>query len=372
MKTSQNVCTIRAARTKGFTLLEFLVAMAVFMIVTGSVFSLFRKDDPLFNQQQSVSGVNIALQNAITQMQLDVVNAGSGYYAGANIPNFPVGVTIAENMVAGVVTAPAVGDCGDNTQFLYHADCFDTLNIITSDPATSPQHPAASSDTSTGAMVLSTPTITTNTQALALAAFYHSGDTLLVLAVDGSTMTTVKLTTTPTTVSGAVVTLHFTATSSAGVNPQDTLLLTTHSGGTTDNSHTQLSSTYGTSDWVLRLQPITYTVDDSNPADPKLTRTLAGVSDVVAEQVIGFKVGASLANQADNFDSIYKYDASQFGVSPGFDFSIIRSIRATVIGRTPPSASSASTVLNSYDNGPYKIQGLSVAINPRNLSMGDN
>ncbi len=371
MKTPQNVRTIRAARTKGFTLLEFLVAMAVFMVVTGSVFSLFRKDDPLFNQQQSVSGVNIALQNAITQIQLDAVNAGSGYYAGANIPNFPVGVTIAENMVAGVVTAPAVGDCGDNAQFLYHADCFDTLNIITTDPATAPQHPVASSDTSTGAMVLSTPGLT-NTQLIALATFYHSGDTLLVLAVDGSAMTTVKLTSTPTTVAGTVLTLHFTATSTAGVNPQDTLLLTTHSGGNTDNSHTQLSSTYGTSDWVLRLQPITYSVDDSNPADPKLTRTVAGVSDVVAEQVIGFKVGASLANRADNFDSTYKYDASTFGVSPGFDFSIIRSIRATVIGRTPPSASSASSVLNSYDNGPYKIQGLSVAVNPRNLSMGDN
>jgi hypothetical protein len=29
-------------------------------------------------------------------------------------------------------------------------------------------------------------------------------------------------------------------------------------------------------------------------------------------------------------------------------------------------------VLNSYDNGPYKIQGLSVVVNPRNISMGDN
>ena len=371
MKTPLTVHAIRANRAKGFTLLEFLVAMAVFMIVTGSVFSLFRKDDPLFNQTQNVAGLNMALQNSITQIQMDSVNAGSGYYSGANIPSFPVGITVAENMVSGVVTAPAVGDCGDNAQFLYHADCFDTLNIITTDPATAPQHPVASTNTSTGAMVLTT-TGLTSSQVTTLATFYHSGDTLLVLAVDGSTMTTVKLTSTPTTVSGTTLTLHFTATSAAGVNPQDTLLLTTHSGGTTDNSHTQLSSTFGTSDWVLRLQPITYSVDDSNPADPKLTRTAAGVSDVVAEQVIGFKVGASLSNQADTIDGTYKYDASTFGASPGFDFSIIRSLRATVIGRTPPAASSASTVLNSYDNGPYKIQGLSVIVNPRNLSMGDN
>jgi prepilin-type N-terminal cleavage/methylation domain-containing protein len=376
MKNYFSVRSTQDARTRGFTLLEFLVSMAVFMIVTGSVFSLFRKDDPLFNQQQNVAGLNIALQNSITQIQTDAVNAGSGYYAGTQIPSFPVGITIAENMVAGVVTAPAVGDCGDNTTFLYHADCFDTLNIIAADPLTAPQHLGAvglNIDTTTGSLLLYTPTVTTNAAAKLVAAQYKAGDTLLLLKSDGSQMTTVTLTAAAPVPAGTTVTINFTAQSSAspGVNPTDPFLMTKHSGGTTDNSSTQIGNLFGNLDWILRLQPITYSVDDTNPADPKLIRTANGTSDVVAEQIVGFKVGASTANKLDTLDGSYSYDASTFG-STGFDFSIVRSIRVTVIGRTPPTASSASTVLNSYDSGPYSIQGLSTVVNPRNLSMGDN
>ena len=150
MKTNPINVLERNVRSKGYSLIEFLVAMAVFMTVTGSVFSLFRKDDPLFNQQQGVSGLNLALQNSITQLQLDGVNAGSGYYTGTNIPNFPVGITLKEYMVANVPTNPPVGDCGDNATFLYHADCFDTLNIIATDPATPPMHAAIGTNTMSG------------------------------------------------------------------------------------------------------------------------------------------------------------------------------------------------------------------------------
>lgn len=390
MKNNSNLHSTRSGRTHGFTLLEFLVSMAVFMVVTGSVFSLFRKDDPLFNQQQNVSGVNIALQNVITQIQVDAVNAGSGYYAGTNIPNFPVGITIAENQVAGVVTAPAVGDCGDNTGFLYHADCFDTLNIITTDPLALPQHLGSAgicADTTSGSMVLfppssaSTPALVTS-WASTTAGYYAKGDTLLLLKQDGSQMTTVNLTAnTPAIASATTVTISFTATNTSGVNPSDGLLITTHSGGTADNPHTQLGTSFCNQDWMLRLKPIVYKVDDSDPSDPKLTRTLGtNAPDVIAEQVVGFKVGAAIANNTDTADLVsgdYLYDASKFGLgcspcaTPGFDFSVIRSIRVAVIGRTPPSAGSASTVLNSYDSGPYKVQGLSVVVNPRNLSMTD-
>lgn len=391
MKNKSSLYLTRSVGTKGFTLLEFLVAMAVFMVVTGSVFSLFRKDDPLFNQQQNVSGLNIALQNSITQIQMDAVNAGSGYYAGTNIPNFPVGITIAENQVAGVVTAPAVGDCGDNSGYLYHADCFDKLNIIATDPATAPQHLGATgntscADTTSGSMVLFPPAGLSAAQitswASALAPKYVKGDTLLLLSFDGSQMTTVNLTAnTPAVASATTVTISFQAQTTAGVNPNDQLLITTHSGGVLDNPHTQIGSSFCNNDWVLRLQPIVYQVDDSNPADPKLTRTLgSNPPDVVAEQIVGFKVGASLANPTDTTDGTYVYDASHFGLGctgtpgcpgPGFDFSIIRSIRVSVIGRTPPNASSAGKFTNTYDNGPYQIQGLSVVVNPRNLSMTD-
>jgi prepilin-type N-terminal cleavage/methylation domain-containing protein len=390
MKTPFSNRYARGSRTKGFTLIEFLVAMTVFTIVTGAVFSLFRKDDPLFNQQQSVSGLNMALQNSITQLQLDAVNAGSGYYAGTNIPNFPVGITIAENQVLGVVTPPAVGDCGDNATYLYHADCFDTLSIIATDPLNTPQHLGLANNTScanttTGSMVLLPPPSATtpalvSAWATATAAQYQRGDTLMLLAFDGSQMTTVNLISNaaPAVASATTVTISFTATNAAGVNPNDLLLLTTHSGGTADNPHTQLGTSFCNNDWLLRLQPIVYKVDDTNPANPKLTRTVGtNAADVIAEQIVGFKVGASIANPTNTTDGAYLYDASKFGLgcspcaTPGFDFSVIRSIRVSVIGRTPPTASSTGKFVNTYDNGPYQIQGLSVVINPRNLSMTD-
>jgi prepilin-type N-terminal cleavage/methylation domain-containing protein len=383
MKTMLHYRSVRALGCRGFTLLEFLISMSVFLVLTGSVFSLFRKNDPLFNQQRSVSSMNMALQNSITQFQVDAVNAGSGYYAGTNIPNFPVGITIKENMVAGVVTAPAVGDCGDNAAYLYHADCFDTLNIIATDPLVAPQHLGAAgntncANTTAGTMVLFPPSGLTAAQvtawAAALAPKYTKNDTLLLLNADGSQMTTVNLiANSPAVASATTVTVTFQAQTTAGVNPNDALQMTTHSGGILDNLHTQLGSSFCNADWVMRLQAIVFSVDDTDPSNPKLIRTLgSNPPDTIAEQIIGFKVGASTANQADTLDTPYLYDAHLFGVAPGFDFSIIRSIRITVIGRTPPNAKSASSVRNSYDSGPYQIQGLSVIVNPRNLSMADN
>jgi prepilin-type N-terminal cleavage/methylation domain-containing protein len=88
-ETSQN----RSAA--GFTLIEFLVAMAMFVVVGGATFSMFAKNAPLFTQQQNTASLNIALENVVSQLQLDLVNAGTGYYPSTGvIPSWPVGVTI--------------------------------------------------------------------------------------------------------------------------------------------------------------------------------------------------------------------------------------------------------------------------------------
>jgi hypothetical protein len=118
---------------------------------------------------------------------------------------------------------------------------------------------------------------------------------------------------------------------------------------------------------------------------------------VVADQVIGFRIGASLWNDQHDTDLAtstlaatcagtsdsgsepttyytYNYNACSYGAANGtsYDFSIIRSIRVSIIGRTTPGSSGAATTFrNTFDNGPYQIQGLAVVINPRNLSMGD-
>jgi type II secretory pathway pseudopilin PulG len=397
MKKTLTEHATRSGKVNGFTLLEFLVAMAVFITVTGAVFTLLRKDDPLFNQQQNMVGVNLSLQNAVTQLQVDGVNAGTGYYAGANIPNWPVGITIQNS-------APTTGTCGDNASFTYGSTCFDTLNIISVDPSTLPQHlgvanGCAATYSGGGAnstMVLYTPGSTSG-QASTLAAKYVSGDELLLVKLDGSQMTTIALTANGSS-AGSVVTLAFKTTNSDGTNSvaNDFLGITTNTGSA-DNLHTQLGTSFCNADWILRLQPITYKVDATVSTDPKLVRVQGGTTNVIAEQVIGFRVGASLWNDSHDTDLAtstiaaacagssdstsgsttyysYNYNACSYGAGNGasYDFSIIRSIRVSIIGRTPPNSSgNAITYRNTFDSGPYQIQGLSVVINPRNLSMTD-
>jgi YD repeat-containing protein len=93
------------------------------------------------------------------------------------------------------------------------------------------------------------------------------------------------------------------------------------------------------------------------------------------EQVIGFKVGAVIINpsnqQAADNDSVtvaYNYDASSY--RQPWNFTLVRSVRISLIGRTSPS-NSDSEFRNSFDNGRYQVQGVAVVVNPRNSSMND-
>src|SRR5271166_4108091 len=82
----------------GFSLLELLVAMVIFLIVGGAAFTLFMRQQPFANQQLNQVGLSIGMRNAMTQLQNDLVNAGAGQFAGANIPSWPVGVAIVNNV----------------------------------------------------------------------------------------------------------------------------------------------------------------------------------------------------------------------------------------------------------------------------------
>jgi len=118
---------------RGFTLVELMVAMAMLVVVGGATLTLFSSHAPYFNQQQNMASLNIAMQDAVTQMQLDLVNAGTGYYPGVNIPSWPIGVTIVNQLPSTT--------CFNPTGFTYTSTCFDTLNILTMSANVPPAHP---------------------------------------------------------------------------------------------------------------------------------------------------------------------------------------------------------------------------------------
>jgi type II secretory pathway pseudopilin PulG len=350
-----NRVALRRGKTAGFTMIELLVSVAMFVVIGGAAFSLFKQHAPLFTQQQNLTGLNITMRNAVAQMQMDIVNAGTGYYPGTNFPDWPIGITIQNNL-------PNTS-CYNATNHTYSATCFDTLNVIAMDQNTPPSHPSdigSNCVSTTSSVLFASPP--TGMAAATLASFFHSGDQVLVVKSDGSQMTTTILSK-DGKVSGGKVQLQHNPTAGDGSNPPSADPL-----GITTNPSNKLGTSFCTDDWIMKLAPVTYAVDTSDPTNPKLTRKQNGSTDVIADQVIGFKIGATIWNSAANTSSdFYAFDASSYG----HNYSLIRSVRLSVIGRTAPNQSGGSSFKNSFDQGNYQIQAISVAINPRNLSMRD-
>ena len=340
-------------KQSGFSLVELLVAMAIFMIIGGAAFSLVRRHVPLYANQQNQAGLNITLRNAAAQMQIDVVNAGTGYYTGANIPAWPIGLTVVNN--------PAGSNCYDASTKTYGPACFDSFNVISTDLGT-PASAVANTNAGTGCTNTNSSAdlylIPSGITASALAARFKTGDQILLVKNDGSQMTTTVLTANGS-VSGSTVKLSHNLTNADGTNTgsNDPLSIT----NTADAG--VLGVQYCPTDYVLKLSPITYYIDATDNTNPKLMRLQNGTSNVVAEQIIGFKVGASLWNGSN--DQAYDFDASHYN----HNWSAIRSLRISLIGRT--AANPDGNFQNSFDGGNYKVEAVSVVVNPRNLSMND-
>jgi prepilin-type N-terminal cleavage/methylation domain-containing protein len=379
-------------RCRGFTLLELMVTTVILVVISGAALALFSKQQPLFNRQQNQAGLNIAIRNAVSQLQLDVVNAGSGTLLGPSIPNPPVAVTI----VNSIPTSP----CNTPSTYSYGSNCFDQLNVITSDANTALSHPDNGSfipnnstnciNSTASPMYLVPPTGTTVAAATAFKANFKNGDELMLVVVDTSQMTTIKLNADATVYTNGAnsgVKLTFNVTNADGSNStaNDPLYITTTSGDP------KFGTQFCSDDWVIRLAPIVYWVDTAAPSDPKLVRTQGGavsspctgpVCSVVADQVIGFKVGAALWNTTTTDDcGIYNYFASNAigticnsGASTsGYnnEFWLVRSLQISLIGRTTPVTDPTYTYRNGFDNGPYQIESVSLVVNPRNLTMNN-
>jgi Tfp pilus assembly protein PilW len=368
----------------GFSLIELLITALIFTIITGTALTLMSKHQPIFKQQQNQAALNIAMRNAVAQMQVDVINGGAGYYTGVNIPNWPVGIVINNNVVA------SGEDCHSGTT--YGANCFDSFTIIASDANTTPVNILADSSANLTVAAGNPTATTTDTHATTslymlppagvtaatYAASFSNGDQVLLVKSDGSKYTTVKVTghtTSALTVNGVsqtyVVLAHSTVTQSDGTN-----LAADDLTGMSVNSSDQTTNQFCAQDWLIRLVPIKYDVDiTTDPDNPTLRRTVlvAGQTPdadgvALANQVIGFKVGAALIDGATQ--TTYNFDASSYSS----DYTRIRSVMISLVGRTPPKAPNVDTAFmapNTFDGGPYAIQGISFVISPRNMSLSE-
>ncbi len=406
----------RKASSEGFSLLELLVAMAVFMIVSAVSFDLFSRHQALLSEEQLTVGLNIGLRSALAQVQLDLVNSGNGLILGINVPAWPVGVTIQNSN-------PTTSTCNPQASYppVYAAACFDTMHVVLADPATPPLNPCSTSNctisTSSSNSITGPPAA--GYTAAQVAGNFQSGDQVLFVKscsggnsvqppaglTSGCQFTTATLTAAgaATAVSpncpAGCVTLNYNETLSGGANtacPASVLTCPPPTGPSGCNDPLgmtitgvaptgDLTDTFGQYDWVVRLSPITYCVNTANPADPQLMRVRwGGTASPLMDQVIGFKVGAALWNNAASTSTFqYNYDTSTYPIAN--EFNLIRSVRVSIIGRTQPNPTNVGfarstpgtpgetgAYQNPFDHGYYQIRGNSIVVNPRNLTMNND
>ncbi len=360
----------------GFSLIEVTVVMFVFLTIATVALTLVRRGATAYGTQQAQSAMNIALRNSIAQIQIDVMNAGTGYYPNIYVPGAPIGITISNN---NPTTSCYAGG-------LYTAQCFDTLNILDFSTV-SPTVPTATFDTSASGTMTLTPAPNATMTAAQIAAAYTSGSELMLIATStqgsptGQPRFMTVILSGNATYSGNNITISFTKTNKSSQacgdgtgppcysNPSDPYLVAKTGTGA-------MTSAFGVNDYALKLAVITYSVDTTtNPGDPRLVRTpQSGVASVIADRIIGFKVGAmtwggslNVTNPSGNDVSNYIYNPANY-YYPN-DFSLIRSLRVSLIGRT--NIDPTNPYKNGFDNGQYRVEAVSTVVSPRNLSMLD-
>jgi len=355
-------------------------------------------------------------------MEMDLAGTGQNLLATVpvtvGIAPFSIGVVIQNNVppVDGG-TAPACALNVANYSYPTSSACFDSLTIPTVKPCT-----IAGTIVPTPTLVTSAPAALNGSVLSATdpasaannatdANCYQSGDELLVFYIPQGAATE------PTCNSGThsnpsgkfpfclgVVTLTQNAQVSGGLiqlqpsaagPSNDPLGIIYNSSGTQNfmNAYGQNYSYSSGSTYIVDLgtaaNTVTYSVqtNPANAADQQLVRCESNTCSVVVDQIVGFKMGATLwgkgatgaTDLASYFYNALNYcnDALGGGVdcstnpqpNDPLDYTLIRAVRVSMIGRTPPSPDMAlRNFKNAFDGGPYLIQQASVVVDLRGIS----
>ena len=413
----------QSSAKRGFSLTELMIAMAVFVIVAGAAFSLFGQQAGIATQQQTLSGVNIGLRNAVSQLEMDMAGGGGNLLAGVqNATPFYMSVII-NNNIPGVAAACTP----DSTTWAYPiaSACYDSLTILSPNnslakPCTTgpvgyaqalPLALNASADLTSASTVTADDAISTANDAADLACFKNGDELLFIQPATGAACDVsgiainyclnVATLTADSTWGGGGITLQVSA---SGTTSADPLGIIYESGGGTYFTNALADNFPSPGSYVVDLgtgsNAVTYTVmvNPSKANDPQLVRCpgtacTSSTAQVVTDQVIGFKVGADLWNGKSvttgtdiaNFNyngSTYCSDAMSgvdCTITPPaaydpYDFTLVRAVRVSVIGRTTPQSDKTihSVFLNGFDSGPYLVQQSSAVVDLRNLSNVDS
>jgi hypothetical protein len=372
----------------GFSLVELIVAMGLFLVVGGAAISLLRSHMPLFNTAQNQTVLNITLRNAVAQLQMEVVNAGTGFSGAGAVSFSPMGATIGK---------AANANCKATANYV--AGCFDSFSLISVDPGVPPLAPSIDAggvnpvDTTGSTTIFLTnpgnPSGVNAAQYATWAASLTNGTELML--VQGGT----DVANNPS--GQAFISIIVLSANAIVVNGNSLQLTTAVKNGapgcafgpSADPLHIYDVGECGRFtnifrpglDYVVKLTTgTTYSVDASNPANPKLVRTtppaIVGnppVIDIIAEQIIGFTVGAwssqrCLKPHATPCVAVptpgYTTDPSDYNS----DWASVRSLQVQLVARATPNSDTVQAFKNTYDQGSYQVQGVSVVINPRNLN----
>lgn len=414
---------------RGFTMLELLVAMAMFLILAGAAFSLFNQHVSLVTRQQNLSAVNIGLRNAMAQLEMDLAGAGQNLLSSVQgaTPTFSLGVVIRNNVVG---AAPACAPNQADWSYPTSSACFDSLTVYNIKPCTLAGGTSAPvlviDDPGNGQESLSTSSImwgNDNNAGASLAndaSCFNAGDEVLVVQLPTNPQQQISCDNGPFDYCMAVVTLTKDAQvpggkiqlqhnpTGAGSDPLQ--LIFNPNGGTNFGKANALNIGFTNGAYIIDLgtgtNAVTYAVlpNPLNAADPQLMRCLGATctpanQQLLTDQTIGFKVGAALwnnkqANATDLANYIYDpnhYCSDSIQTNPGppptyvdctvnppaaydpFDYTLVRSIRVSMIARTAPVTEvSLNNFRNGFDNGPYLVQQASVVVDLRNLSNADS